>query len=232
MTQLVLAALSFAGLHLLVSGTALRGVLVRRLGEGPYRGLFSLLSFVTLFWLGRSYSVAFVTDNRFFWHWPMAQHLAGPVVLLAFLMAVTGLIQKNPTAVGQEGVLAKDPEPRGMQRITRHPFLWGITIWAAFHLGANGDLASIVLFATFLVVAVAGTMSIDHKRAQKLGEVWSGYLERTSNIPFLAIAQGRTRLVLSEIGWKRPLVALVVFGVVVALHPMLFHAYPLPGMAD
>jgi uncharacterized membrane protein len=232
MNQLVLAALSFGGLHLLVSGTALRGVLVGRIGEGPFRGLFSLLSFVTLFWLGHSYSAAFATDNRWFWHWPMAQHLAGPVVLIAFLLAVPGVMQRSPTGVGQEGLLAKDPEPRGMQRVTRHPFLWGVSIWSAFHIGANGDAASIVLFATFLIVALAGTRSIDHKRGKKLGPVWARYLERTSNVPFVAIAQGRTKLVLREIGWVRPVVALVVFGVLVALHPMLFHAYPLPGMAD
>ena len=232
MTQLVLAALSFGGLHLLVSGTALRGVLVGRLGEGPYRGLFSLLSFVTLFWLGRSYSVAFASDNRWLWHWPTAQHLAGPVVLIAFLFAVPGVMGRSPTGVGQEGLLARDPEPRGMQRITRHPFLWGVALWAAFHIGANGDIASIVLFATFLVVALAGTRSIDHKRAKKLGEVWTRYTERTSSVPFLAMAQGRTKLSLREIGWVRPAVALLVFGAIVALHPMLFHAYPLPGMAD
>ena len=64
------------------------------------------------------------------------------------------------------------------------------------------------------------------------GPVWSGYVARTSNLPFLAIVQRRTSFVAGEIGWWRPLVALVLFGVLVVLHPRLFHAYPLPGMAD
>jgi len=232
MVQLVAAALSFAGLHLLVAGTPLRGVLVRAIGEGPYRGLFALSTLATLVWMTRSYSAAFASDNRWLWHWPVMRHLAAPVMLAAFLLAVPGIVSKNPTSVGQERVLHADAEPRGMQRITRHPFLWGVAIWAAFHIAANGDLASIVLFSTFLIVALVGTRSIDGKRARALGEVWSAYLARTSNLPFLAIAQGRTRLSLREIGWWRPLLALALFGLVVALHPRLFGAYPLPGMAD
>jgi uncharacterized membrane protein len=232
MAQLVVAALAFAGLHLFVAGTGLRGVLVAKLGEGPYRGLFSLATLATLVWLSRSYSAAFAGDNVWLWHWPLTQHLAAPIMVAALLLAVPGVTSRNPASVGQEGVLTRDPEPRGMQRISRHPFLWGVAIWAAFHIAANGDVASIVLFATFLAVALVGTRSIDGKRARALGAQWTDYEARTSNVPFLAIVQGRNRLVLREIGWLRPLLALGVFAALVALHPMLFGAYPLPGMAD
>jgi uncharacterized membrane protein len=232
MLNLVLAASAFATLHLFVSGTPLRGVFVRRIGEGPYRGLFSLATLVTLVWLSRSYSAAFASDNVWLWHWPMAQHAAAPIMLIAFLLAVPGIASRNPASVGQERVLQGNPEPHGMQRITRHPFLWGVAIWAAFHIAANGDVASIVLFATFLVVALVGTRSIDRKRSRALGAVWTAYEARTSNLPFAAIAQGRNRLALREIGWWRPLLALALFALVVALHPRLFGAYPLPGMAD
>lgn len=229
MANLVLAALGFAVLHLLVSGTALRGQLVKRLGEGPYRGLFSLGSVLGIVWLRRAYGQAYATDNHFFWALPYAQHWAGPVMLVALLLAVPGLAGRSPTAVGQEGVLLSDPEPRGMQRITRHPFLWGVMLWSAFHLAANGDSASIVLFATFLVVAAVGTRSIDAKRARALGPRWDAYLARTSNLPFAAIVSGRTQLVMGEIGAWRLLLSAAVFGGLVWLHPLLFHAAALPG---
>jgi len=232
MVNLVLAASAFATLHLLVSGTPLRGVLVRRLGEGAYRGVFALATLVTLVWMARSYSAAFASDNIWLWHWRMAQHAAAPIMLVAFLLAVPGIASRNPASVGQERVLQDDAEARGMQRITRHPFLWGVAIWAAFHIAANGDVASIVLFATFLIVALIGTRSIDRKRSHALGAVWTAYEARTSNLPFAAIAQGRNRLILREIGWWRPLLALALFALVVTLHPRLFGAYPLPGMAD
>lgn len=229
MISLLLAAASFAGLHLVVSGTPLRGVLVKRLGEGPFRGLFSLATFATLYWVGSSYSHAFALENRFLWALPHAQHVAGLVILPALLLAVPGLLERSPTAVGGEGALARGIEPRGMQRITRHPFLWGVMIWAAFHLAANGDLASIILFSVLLLVAAVGTRSIDAKRARALGERWSTYAARTSNLPFAAIAQGRTRLVLSEVGVWRFAVAVAVFAALAWLHPRLFHAAALPG---
>jgi uncharacterized membrane protein len=131
-----------------------------------------------------------------------------------------------------EGMLKDDPAPRGIQHVTRHPFLWGIAIWASFHIAANGDAASLVLFTAFLLVALIGTRSIDHKRELALGDAWRRYAERTSNLPFVAMFQGRTKFSWRELGWWRPLLALVVFGVLVSLHPMLFHAYPLPGMND
>lgn len=227
MLQLVIAAVAFSVLHLLVSGTKLRGVLTRALGEGPYRGLFALATLATLIWMGRAYSAAFATDNVWLWQLPLAQHVAAPLMLVAFLLAVPGVLGRSPTVVGQEQLLVHDPEPHGMQRITRHPFLWGVALWALLHILANGDLASIVLFAPFLLVALVGTRSIDSKRARALGAVWSGYVARTSNVPFLAIMQGRTRFVAREIGWWRALVALALFGLLIAAHPWLFHASPL-----
>lgn len=232
MPALLAAALSFAGLHLLVSGTRVRDVLVAKLGAGPYRGLFSLATFGTLFAVTRTYKHAFATDNHFYWVWPGAQHASAPIMLIALWLAVSGITTKSPTAVGQEKLLAGDPEPRGVQHITRHPFLWGVSIWATFHLAANGDAASLVLFATFLIVAIAGTVSIDHKRERLLGDAWRRYAARTSNLPFAAMIQGRTRFSFRELGWARPLLTLLVFAVVVSLHPMLFHAYPMPGMND
>jgi uncharacterized membrane protein len=230
MTALILAALTFLGLHSIVSATGLRAAIVRRIGEGPYRGLFSLATAATLVWLGRAYSRAFYAENVWLWQLPGAQHLAAPVMLVAFLFAVVGMTSRNPTSVGQEGSLARDPEARGIQRITRHPFLCGVVLWSALHAGINGDVASLVLFATFLVVAVIGMRSIDRKRARALGDAWIRYRASTSIVPFAAIAKGRNRFVLGEIGWWRPSLALILFAIAILLHGPLFHAYPLPGM--
>lgn len=232
MPALIAAAVAFAALHLIVSGTSLRGLLVRRLGEGPFRGLFSILTLISIIAVRRTYGEAFATDNRFYWAWAGAQHAAAPIMLIAVLFVVAGLTTKSPTAVGMEKLLASDPSPRGIQHITRHPFLWGVALWAAFHLIANGDAASLVLFSTFLIVALVGTRSIDRKRDLALGDAWRRYAARTSNLPFAAMLQGRTRFSFRELGVWRPLLTLVVFAALVAVHPLLFHAYPLPGMAD
>jgi uncharacterized membrane protein len=230
MFQLLAAALSFTGLHLGVSGTAVRGFLIEQLGPRSYRALFSLGSFASLIWLARAYSHAYLTDNTVYWTLPYAQHIAAPVMGFALFLAVPGVVSRSPTALERASLLLLEPEPRGMQRITRHPFLWGVLLWATFHVSANGDAASIVLFSTFWLVAALGTRSIDRKRARQFGETWLQYRAQTSNVPFAAIASGRTRLVFREIGVWRLLLAVAVFCALVSVHPRLFHAYPLPGM--
>jgi uncharacterized membrane protein len=110
-----------------------------------------------------------------------------------------------------------------MVRITRHPFLWGVALWALVHLIVNGDLAGLILFGALLVLALGGTVSIDAKRRRAFGEQWTQFAAVTSCVPFAAIAAGRNRLgaALLEIGIWRPLAALAVYAVVFYLHGRL-----------
>ena len=48
----------------------------------------------------------------------------------------------------------------------------------------------------------------------------------TSHIPFVAIAQGRNRVVWREIGWTRALIGLAAFVILLAAHPWLFGGRP------
>jgi uncharacterized membrane protein len=43
----------------------------------------------------------------------------------------------------------------------------------------------------------------------------------TSNVPFVAIAQGRNRIVWREIGWLRPAIGIAVFVLAFFLHPWI-----------
>ena len=95
--------------------------------------------------------------------------------------------------------------------MTRHPFLWSVGLWASAHIVANGDLAGLVLFATFGALALLGTLLIDRKFALRRGADWQRFAAATSNLPFAAILAGRQRLVLAEIGWWRIALALVIY---------------------
>jgi uncharacterized membrane protein len=110
-----------------------------------------------------------------------------------------------------------------MVRITRHPFLWGVALWASVHLIINGDLASLILFGSLLLLAVGGTLSIDAKRRRNGGEQWIKFAEVTSDVPFAAIAAGRNRLgpALAEIGSWRFLAAILAYAVAFYLHGRL-----------
>lgn len=221
-----------AGLFLLVthfgiSSTPLRAALVARLGEEPYLGLFSLLSALAFWWLGASYSNAPYEPL-----WPPAGWQAWVpmlVVPVALFLIVAGLSTPNPTAVGQEKLLGEGQEPvRGILRVTRNPFLWGVGLWALAHIVPNGDLASLILFGSLAVLALAGSVLIDAKLARRLGPAWDRYAARTSNIPFAAILAGRQSFVWREIGWWRPAVALLLYVAFLHLHRLVFGVSPFP----
>lgn len=228
--MLIAAACVFLGIHLLVSGTRLRDAITRVIGENPYLGLFSLASLGTIVWLVISYNGAQLADDPMLYTpWIGTRHLAIPVVLIAFLLAVPGLLLPNPTSVKQEGAAAKEGTVKGVLRITRHPFLWGVAIWSAFHLSANGDEASVIFFGTFFLTSFLGTFSIDAKRRRKMGDAWTGFARQTSNVPFAAIAAGRNTLNVRELLDWRFLAALLVFLAILFSHARLFGVSPFPG---
>jgi uncharacterized membrane protein len=227
MALLIAAALFFIGIHRLVAGTTLRDRLIARLGAGTYRGAFSLASLVGIVWLAMAYRTAPYVE---LWGKLVAlKPVALGAMAVATALVVLGLTTPSPTAVGGEAMLARAPAPVGVQRITRHPFLWGVALWAAVHLVVNGDAASLVLFGSLGVLAVAGTASIDAKRRRALGPAWDGFAAQTSNLPLLALVQGRARLALGEHKTWQWLVVVALFGLLVAAHQTVFGGSPLPG---
>lgn len=219
MNLLIAGCVFFVALHVLVSGTRLRDALVARLGEKAYRGLFSLLSAVGLAWMIWAFIRARVPlpTELMQWRW-----LAQLLVFVAFQLIVLGLLTPNPTAVGGEKALDADEPARGILRITRHPFLWGMALWAAVHAAYNPQPAPLWFFGAFLVLALVGPPSIDAKRARALGERWTAYARATSNVPFAAIAAGRNRLVLRELLGGKLAIGALAYLAFLAAHGWLF----------
>lgn len=222
MLNLIVASAYFLLIHFGVSGTRLRDGLVARLGAGPYRGAFALASLIGLVWMSYAFRHAPAVE---LWGLLLGFRPAASVlVFIAFLFVVIGITTPSPTRVGMESKVGQGPEAaRGMVRITRHPFLWGVALWALVHLVVNGDLASLILFGSLFVLAVGGTFSIDAKRRRSFGEQWTRFANVTSDFPFAAIAAGRNRLGLAlvEIGVWRPVVATLVYVAAFYLHGRL-----------
>ena len=231
MSMLVAAVITFLAIHLLVSGTRLRDGIVGAIGEGWYLGLYALASLATLVWLAISYNAAAISsENRVLYDLGRGVRDSGVLVIaVAFLLGVQGLLMPNPTSIRHGVAAAKEANIKGVLRITRHPFLWGVVIWSAFHMAANGDLASVIFFGTFLAVAFFGTFSIDAKRKRKSGSVWDAFAAKTSNIPFAAAVSGRNSLNFGESLGRPYWIAAAVFLVILFAHYYLFHASPFPN---
>ena len=224
MTSLFLAALLFVAIHLGWSGTTLRDRSVAAIGLRGHMVAFSVASLASIVWLVSAYKAApyLATWGQLEWWKPFAIALMLP----AFLLVVVGLTTPNPTAVAGEALVGQPPA--GILRVTRHPFLVGVAIWAATHLIGNGDVASLLFFAALLVVATAGTVSIDAKRRRALGAAWDGFAARTSIVPFAAIAAGRNRFMARELGWARPVGGVVAYALMLGGHVHLVGVSPFP----
>jgi len=220
--HLVLATLVFLATHF-VPATPLRAALVRTIGERAYLAVYSIVALATIVWMVWAYNRA-----PFEPLWQVAGFRLLPLVVMPFslILIAAGLMGRNPTAVGQESALKATEPARGMIRVTRHPFMWGVILWALAHILARGDLASLVFFGGFFVLAALGSALIDRRKAATLGEDWKRFADLTSNVPFAAIAGGRNRFDLGEIGWKRIGVGLALYVVLLAVHPYLFGARP------
>ena len=214
----LIAATAAVLLTHVVTSTPLRPKLVGAMGEWPYRGLYSLVAFVTLAWMIWSYAGAPREPL-----WSGFKEIPRILMPLAFVLIACGY-WRNPTMVGADKLLKSDDPARGVIRITRHPIMWGIMLWAAAHILARGDLRALVFFGGFLLLAALGTILID--RRKQADPDFRRFKAVTSNIPFVAIAQGRNRIVWREIGWKRPAIGIAVFVIVFLIHPWISGGTP------
>jgi len=212
MGNLVIATAAFLATHF-VTSTPLRPKLVGVMGEWPYRGLYSLIAFATLAWMIWAYATA---PHYHLWTGPRTP----PYVIMPFVFVLLACgYWRNPTMVGADRLLKSDEPARGIIRITRHPIMWAVMLWAAAHIWARGDWKALVFFGGFFVLAALGTILMESRKRKSLGSDWDRFAAVTSNVPFVAIAQGRNRIVWREIGWLRPLIGVIAYFGVLAIHP-------------
>jgi uncharacterized membrane protein len=138
MPYLVLGLVLFLGAHSVrIFADPWRRVQIARIGEGPWKGLYSLVSLIGLVLIIWGYGQARM-NPVVLWHPPIwTRHLAAPLTLIAFVLIVAGNL----------------PGTR-IRAWIGSPMVLGVKIWAFAHLLANGTLASAVLFGSFLLWAV------------------------------------------------------------------------------
>lgn len=220
----------FFVLHRIVSGSRVRDRIVALVGEAPFRRAFALASLLCLtgLWIGYREVAESPSNILIFQPAAAAKPAQLPIQLIAFFLIVAGVTTRNPTIAGLGSSVTDESIVRGVLRITRHPFLWGVSLFAAGHMLASPTIASWGFFGTLLVLASTGTISIDAKRSCALGADWKSFAAATSNVPFLAIVQGRQSLALAEIGWTRVIVSVGTFALLLAMHGFLFDVSPYP----
>jgi uncharacterized membrane protein/mono/diheme cytochrome c family protein len=216
----------FVGLHLLLSSVNVRKKLVTKLGAGKFSALYSVCAAIGLIGMIVAYRGAPYVEM---WLPPRAFRWAPVLVMpVSVLLLIAGFSTKSATTVGTADVAGDPDAARGIFTITRHPALWGFALWAGAHLLANGELRAILVFVAILVLAVAGMVHIDRRRAAALGATWEAYRAKTSLVPFGAIIRRRNQLDLKGIGIVRVLAAAFVYVAILHMHALVIGASPMP----
>jgi len=216
-----ISSLTLLASHMGLAAAPVRGRLVALLGLKVYLGVYSLAAVAALGWMVVSYQQA--PHIRL---WQVSAFRWLPLVLMpcSLVLIVLGNITPGPTAILLKEHPKKSWTPFGIQRITRHPSLWGIALWALAHLLAAGTPAGVLFFGGFFLLAVAGSVHIDRRRKLHLAAQWPAFSAQTSNIPFAAILAGRTRLIPGELSLPAIAGALMLYGLLVGFHPLLLGA--------
>ena len=76
-----------------------------------------------------------------------------------------------------------DRDPAGVFRVTRHPMMWGIALWAISHIALWWSLRTLILAGAILILALVGAHLQDRKKEALMGEAWTGWEAKTSYWP-------------------------------------------------
>ncbi|WP_420131682.1 NnrU family protein [Rhodopseudomonas sp.] len=226
-TEFIAAFTLFLLSHAIPARPAVRAKLVGTLGEGGFLAAYSIESLLVLTWLIVAAGRAPFVELWPFERWQMfVPNLALP---LACQLAAFGVGAANPLSFGGDPRKRFDPDHPGIVGVVRHPLLWAIGLWAAAHVVPNGDLAHVVLFGFFALIALAGMMIIDRRKRRQLGTAtWVHLAARTSFWPFAALITGRFRPNVRNISPLRFGIGVAAWLMLLVLHPYVIGVSPLP----
>ena len=143
----ILGLVVFLGTHVFVTMRDRRATVVARIGDWPYRGLFSLVSIVGLILIGYGFAAYRAAGPIMVWYPPTwTRHIVVALMWPASICIAAAYI------------------PGNIKRLLKHPMLVGVKTWAFAHLCANGDLGGIILFGSVLAWAVYDRITLKHRK--------------------------------------------------------------------
>ena len=151
---LIAGLVLFIALHVFVTQREARARLIARIGEGPYKGIFSLLSIIGAVLIAVGFSRYRASGWIDIWDPPLwTRYVATPLMWVAFVCVAAAYFQGRIKAT------------------LKHPMLIGVKLWAIAHLAANGDLGSIILFGSLLLWAGYDRYSLKRRPASEIPSV-------------------------------------------------------------
>jgi len=155
MTWLILGLLIFLGAHSVrIVADPWRGARIAAMGLNGWKGIISVVSLVGFVLIVWGYGVARAAPVPLYAPPVWSRHLAALLTVPAFILLAAAYV----------------PGTR-IKRAVGHPMVAGVKTWAFAHLLANGTLADVVLFGSFLVWAIVDYIA-SRRRDRATGTVY------------------------------------------------------------
>jgi uncharacterized membrane protein len=220
--RVAFAVALFAISHIGLGWPPVRQFLVARLGRWGFTLLFMLVAWITFGSAVATYATyaeAGPAGLALGAHPAARLALVAAIVLGVMLMigAFAGYVS-SPYSMGGESVR----EPRGLERVTRHPFFVGTALLGGAHALLATRMVGAVLMGSLALFALLGAWFQDGKLLALRGEPYAAYRAASSTLPFVAIAAGRQRLVSSELPYGTLLLGVALAWLLRSLHGHLF----------
>lgn len=179
--NLVVATVAFVATHFIMSGP-IRPVLASTIGAQGFLLFYSLISIATFAWA----VIAFdrVDSDVALWNGvatvPWA--LASLLTITALVLLIPSFV-RNPALPGKSAAGVGTWIPTGVFRVTRHPMMWGITLWAIGHIIAAPTLRVLILMSGLILLALLGSHFQDQRKIAQNKREFSPWQRRTSFWP-------------------------------------------------
>lgn len=211
LVHLIIAAGSFIVTHFALSGPFRKG-LISSLGEQGFLITYSLVAVVALGWT----IVAFDRAPQTFELWDGMHPIAwvtGSVLTIAALAFLLPSFKRNPALPGVKASGLGTVIPSGVFTITRHPMMWGITLWALGHVVVAPNAPVLILMSMLILVGLLGSHLQDKRKLAQNKREFGPWQRRTTYWPALRNL-GKLRLT-----W---LVAFLVWFFITVIHREMF----------
>lgn len=197
--NLVAANVAFVGSHFAMSH-ALRAPMVEALGEKGFSLAYTAVSFATLGWVYFAFIAAPPADlpGSGDAGWIIATLLTWPAMVL-----LAGSLAGNPALPTPMAEAQARAAPKGVFKVTRHPMMWGIGLWAASHMALMWSTRTMVTALAMGILALVGAKFQDAKKEALMGAAWAEWSAKTSYWPQLhrLLSVGAVPLVAGTVLW-------------------------------
>ena len=170
MTWLIIGLILFLGAHSIrMVADDWRTQAIASWGEKPFKGVYSLLALVGFYAMVTGYAEARLQTVAL-WTPPIAtRHVSVLLMLFASVLMAAAYVPRNH-----------------LKMRMGHPMVLSVKVWALAHLLANGNLADVVLFGSFLVWSVfnfKAARARDRAAAPEALRLQADGAENTSAVP-------------------------------------------------